>query len=115
MAKHDEIFELCNKVDSLTAALNNANQARDYYANELHQLKMDIYNAARSAPMQVDFRKMNAFSIERIYENDQANTVIGHKHNITANKVEIKEWRLECNDETHNRLVAEFNEYRKGK
>lgn len=115
MAKKDETFELYQRIDNLTNTVKAAQDARDYYANELHQLKMDIYNAARSAPMQVDFRKMNAFSIERIYENDQANTVIGHKHNITANKVEIKEWRLECNDETHNRLVAEFNEYRKGK
>ena len=115
MAKKDETFELYQRIDNLTNIVKAAQDARDYYARELHELRLELSQAARSSPMQVDFRKMNAFSIERIQGEEGVITVIGYKHNVTANKVEIKEWRLECNDETHNRLVAEFNEYRKGK
>jgi hypothetical protein len=51
---------------------------------------------------------MNAFSVERTLLNDVAVTSVGYfdRHNKT------REWFLYTSEETHQRLVNEFREYK---
>ncbi len=107
-----EIDELECKVWDLEHQLYRYKEARDYFANENYKLRCEIHDFAVNSEMQVDFEKMDAFSIERTYDDKHgAATIIGYKHRCNAVEVEIREWNLACSQATHDRLVKEFNEY----
>lgn len=63
-------------------------------------------NTARHSEMAVDYEKMNAFSIERVFSNGEAKTVIGYMHGS-----QIREWNLFCDDDMHQELVDQFKQY----
>lgn len=57
----------------------------------------------KCAPM-VDLRAMRAFSVERVYKNDELVTIIGYfKHDNS-----IGEWTLWCSADSHNAIVNGF-------
>jgi hypothetical protein len=63
---------------------------------------------ARAAAVSVDFKRMNAFSIERLTDDNKVPmTIIGY---YLQDKV--GQWYLYCDEEHHARLVKEFNEYK---
>lgn len=57
----------------------------------------------KCAPM-VDLRAMRAFSVERIYRNDELATIIGYLKPDNS----IGEWILWCSADSHNAIVNEL-------
>ena len=91
------------------------------YAAKVYKERLDSEFA--EASFAVDWHAMNAFSIERVWDNGVHKTVIGYllpepitvtEGNVTT-KDTVREWNLSCSHKEHQRLVAEFNEYVKGK
>lgn len=72
----------------------------------------------------IDWKEMNAFSVERMMEGALPKTVIGYllaepvvstdNDNITYKDV-VREWTLYCSHEEHQRLVKQFEQYKKDK
>ena len=76
-----------------------------------------------NASFAINWETMNAFSVERMREGSTNKTIIGYtleepvvvsEDNVTT-KDTVREWTLYCSPETHEKLVAEFNEWKKGK
>ena len=65
-------------------------------------------NSLYESDVEVDFEFMNAFSVERTLLGGVPVTSVGYfdKHNTT------REWFLYTSEETHQRLVNEFREYK---
>jgi DNA repair exonuclease SbcCD ATPase subunit len=79
-----------------------------------------INKTMRDASFAFDFEKMNAFSIERMAKDNLPCTVIGYplpkvevKDGVETTSTSINEWYLYCSDKQHEKLVKEFEEYRK--
>lgn len=79
----------------------------------------NIKKTSSSLPFHFDFKKMNAFSIERNFNNHEPCTIIGyviketHVSNndgviTTTYKDVIKEWYLYCDENEHKKLAEEF-------
>lgn len=112
-----EIEKTRRELDRLLA--ENANlkkQVRDY------EVRMD--GEYSKASHSVDWKEMNAFSIERMLEGDRPKTVIGYFINepvmsdggeVVVNRNVIHEWTLYCSHEEHQRLVKQFDQYKKEK
>jgi hypothetical protein len=75
---------------------------------QIAELSANPYNSLCESDVEVDFDFMNAFSVERTLLNDVAVTSVGYfdRHNKT------REWFLYTSEETHQRLVNEFREYK---
>jgi hypothetical protein len=76
-------------------------------SKEYETIKNQTYNDIAECDFSVDFKKMNACSIERLLSNDNREvTIIGF---IPKDCQGIKKWMLHCSRETHNALVEVFN------
>ena len=109
-----KINELEYKISEQIDYANGLKKQIKTLNDEIQALQDTNELTALNADMQIDFKKIGAFSIERMKRNNDKFpvTIIGFwrdKFNQTHG-----EWRLECNDETHARLVKEFREYQKG-
>lgn len=85
-----EIQRLRDKISELEKTI------KDLYADELY-----------SANVAVDYKRMNAVSIERINDEGKNCTVIGYKNPADS----ISEWFLHCSIEKHNELARRFEQY----
>lgn len=94
--------------------------------NEIANLKefiASLESKTRNCTFVFDFNAVNAFSIERNWNNGKVCTIIGyttdeqiiHDGDKITDKQIVKEWYLYCSEEQHEKLVKEFNEHRKGK
>lgn len=94
------------------------------YANKEYKTRID--DEYSKASYSLNFDKMNAFSIERNWDNGTQKTIIGYmlqepvvttegegSSKVTYKDV-VREWNLFCSHEEHERLVKLFNEYVKG-
>lgn len=98
--------QLIKEVEHLKAVL----EARSI---DLNAIRDNLAQTARNATPSLDFAKMEAFSIERMQERDEApRTVIGYLRPQAEGNDLVGEWTLYCNDEHHERLVEEFNTYK---
>lgn len=87
------------------------------------QAKDALATDVATSSFSVDFEEMNAFSIERMEKNGGVITVIGHSADQTTwdtsgnatTVTDVKEWSLYCSHDEHEKLVAEFNAYKKAK
>jgi hypothetical protein len=91
------------------------------YANKVYRERLE--GEMSKATFSIDWKTMNAFSIERGWENGTLKTTIGHilqepivvtEGEVTTKDV-VREWILYCSAAEHERLVAEFNEYKSKK
>jgi len=92
------------------------------HQNKLYQERLESEFA--KASFSVDWNAMNVFSIERNNTgNDSYKTILGYmlsepyttnEGSVTSTDV-VREWTLYCSHQEHERLVAEFNEYRNSK
>lgn len=93
--------------------------------NRIIEINKEAQDAEKAdvaaATFAIDFKKMDVFSIERHIKNGVAVTIVGHFMNepvkvnsdvYTLNKI-TREWNLSCSQEMHEKLVAEFNEFKK--
>ena len=90
------------------------NELVEYYDKRNKELDSEI----RDLPVTLDFGRMDAFSVERIYNEGRPYTVVGYKlrqdvrkDNVTTSTYEVKEWYLNCNDKVHKDVVKQFNQY----
>lgn len=91
------------------------------YANTEYQAR--LIGEMSKASFSIDWKTMNAFSVERGWDNGTHKTTIGYllqepvvvTEGAVTTKDVVREWVLYCSAEEHERLVAEFNEYVKGK
>jgi len=70
------------------------------------------YKSARDCDVAIDFKLMNAVSVERLFDSDDgmAKTVIGYKVG-NENQFTIEEWSFYCSEEIHKKLIQQFNLY----
>ena len=109
---NNELYDLKCRVRDLEWELERTKEARDYFSSQAFELKKSLVQIARDSEVQIDFVKMNAFSIERLVDNkDLPQTVIGYFLTQGDGTKELREWFIQCNDTTHARLVSEFKDY----
>lgn len=108
------------EIADLKAALQRAQET----IKALRQQERDAKTSdIATATFSVDFDEMDAFSIERMEKGSSVITVIGHTVEQTSwdangnstSTTEIKEWSLYCSHDQHEKLVVEFDEYKKNK
>jgi hypothetical protein len=92
-------------VDKLT--YSNLKVEYEDLKNENKRLKDVIKGEISNAACSVDWKIMNAFSIERNYDHRSIKTIIGYLVNDV-----VHEWSLYCSADEHERLVKEFNAYK---
>lgn len=75
---------------------------------QIAELSSNPYNSLYESDVEVDFEFMNAFSVERTLLEGVTVTAVGYfdRQNNT------REWFLYTSEETHQRLVNEFREYK---
>lgn len=89
----------------------------------LHEIVEDAKKKSREATFVFDFSAVKVVSIERNWKDGVEFTVLGfllddqiiNKDGTIIDKQILKEWYLYCSDVQHEKLVKEFNEFRKGK
>lgn len=77
---------------------------------ETQRIVANVKREISNCEFSFDFANINAFSIERNFDNNLPVTVIGF---LTNDKNETKEWYLYCSTEQHQRLVEQFNKIKK--
>jgi hypothetical protein len=95
------------------------------YANTQYQSR--LMDEMSKASFSVDWKTMNAFSVERGWDNGTHKTTIGYllqepcvhtetdgNQNVVYKDI-VREWVLYCSADEHERLVKEFNEYKSNK
>ena len=93
--------------------------------NEKLQYAVDAYKKRletemANASFAINWDAMNAFSVERNWENGLPKTIIGYMLEEPVTVVEgtvttkdvVREWTLYCSAEKHEQLVKEFNEWK---
>lgn len=108
-----ENLKLKKQVEELTTELNNT---KAVIAN-LNKKIADV-------DFVINWKEMNAFSVERMVNDNLPVTVIGYfieepvfnqGVDMWVPKKVVCEWYLHCNEDRHNELARQFKEYLKGK
>jgi hypothetical protein len=99
-------------------------QKINHLEDQIKKYQERLESEFASASFSVDWNAMNVFSIERnITGLDGTKTILGYllsepyttsDGSVTSTDV-VREWTLYCSHQEHERLVAEFNEYRNSK
>ena len=114
-----------NKVRELEHEVERLNQlvkAHEVAYNELVEFydkrNKELVSEIRDLPVTLNFGSIDAFSVERAFNEVHPYTVIGYKlrkdvkkDNVTTSTYEVKEWYLNCSDKVHKDVVKQFNEY----
>lgn len=118
--------------------LRQALERNDKLAKRIQELEEQIINERKvheaqlkdlrdgdvaTSNMALDWSACNAFAIERNQRDGQACTIVGHiiKEPVafTDGQVQLKdvvrEWYMYCSHDEHQRLVKDFEAYKKGK
>jgi hypothetical protein len=73
--------------------------------NDALTKKIDsIQTGYNQAEFEIDFKAINAFSIERAPHDKKEVTVVGYKDKDD----EVQQWYFQCSRETHKRLSEQF-------
>ena len=90
------------------------------YANEAYKKRLESEMA--NASYAINWNAMNAFSVERMWDNGLPKTIIGYRleepvittegndQKVTTKDV-VREWYLFCSAEKHEELVKEFKDW----
>ena len=118
MFNNKKVRELQREVERLEQLVNAHEVAYNELAAIYDKRNKDLDDASRELPVTLNFDAINAFSVERLMQNNKPVTVIGYFVNeripddnriVTVQKV--KEWYLYCNDKVHKDIVKQFNDY----
>lgn len=74
---------------------------------------IEIANNASACSFSIDFNTINCWSIERQQYGYTGKTILGYNLYTDEPCEKVREWVLYCNEEQHEKLVAEFNETKK--
>jgi hypothetical protein len=115
--EEDQSYKLASENAKLQQKVNELEYRIKHYQDRLD-------SEFSKASFSIDWALMNVFSIERnITGNDGHKTILGYmmaepvttiENDVTYKDV-VREWTLYCSHDEHQRLVAEFNEYRNSK
>jgi hypothetical protein len=105
------------------------------FSNENKELKLEVESLKKElaaskdviksindniskGPFAFDFKKMNVFSIERNVNANKPCTIIGYilkepKEDSDGSKDVVREWYFYCDEDSHKKLVKEFETTRK--
>ena len=102
------MFDCMKKKSVLDAAVEQYEKIITHQNEQIAELSANPYNHLCESDVEVDFEFMNAFSVERTLFDGVTVTSVGYfdRHNKT------REWFLYTSEETHQRLVNEFREYK---
>lgn len=107
----NELAEARRKIAALQDDLNMQRKLAENRLYDLDALRKKIKDEARACSVAIDFEQMDAFSIERMSDdNGLSKTVVGYLKSLEEDKPEIGEWVLYCNDEIHEQLVEQFKQ-----
>jgi hypothetical protein len=116
--------KLDEEIDSLTRDNRALERENANLLARIKDLTERIDGEYSKATYSLDWKEMNAFSIERMMENGTPKTVVGYlltepvistdNDNVTYKDV-VREWTLYCSHEEHQRLVKQFEQYKKEK
>ena len=94
----DQIRRLENEVESLKA--DN---------DRLRQQKRDaVAEDVKTSSFIIDWNNMDAFSIERMGDFNEAYTIIGYWSKNENDVDYVAEWKFYCSQEQHEKLAKEF-------
>ena len=115
---------LGTEVDSVIARQEELLEENKKLRDQISQMRLDHLDAlnkavnkdVETADFAMDFKKCNAFAIERNAKDGKAVTIVGHFVNepvaFTDGQVQLKqatkEWYMYCSQEQHNKLVKDF-------
>jgi hypothetical protein len=106
--------ELEREVERLEQLTKAQTVAYDELVAYYDKKRKELESESRDQSVSIDFRAMNAFSVERIVRDNEPITIIGYslqKKSEGSYSTEVKEWYLHCNDRVHNDVVKQFKEY----
>ena len=105
-----KVIELNERIKELESELKAAKKVISKINTEILETEFAI-----------DWKKMNAFSIERMVHDNSPCTVIGYfikepvlsgDGNVITQKDVLHQWYLHCSDKRHRELVVQFRESR---
>ena len=116
--------KLDEEIDNLTRDNRALERENANLLERIRKFELLIEGEYASAKYAIDWKEMTAFSVERMMEGDRPKTVIGYLlaepvvstdgDNVTYKDI-VREWTLYCSHEEHQRLVKQFEEYKKAK
>lgn len=119
------MFSLFKKkvVESPESAFSAREKLLEEQCQRLTDQLNKLEESCRNSKCSFNFKAVNAFSIERNWNDGVESTIIGytldeqiiHNDGRIIDKSTVKEWYLYCSREQHEKLVQEFNEHKKGK
>jgi hypothetical protein len=99
------------KVNQLEQDLQNARALIKSLQADLDRLRdikdKEVRKDVQSAEFVIDWKNMDAFSIERMGDPKEAYTVIGYWV-IEGGEKRVHEWKFYCSLEQHNKLADQF-------
>ena len=108
-----ETARLKSKISDLEHSLYLSNENVRILNERIKAMELEKVDAIKedvnTSVFKIDWNKMDAFSIERMGDNNAAYTVIGHHMTDEHNVKHIHEWKFYCSHEQHNKLAEEFN------
>jgi len=105
LALEQELKMLKDERDNLAYCLRTEKAAHESIKNSYDNLKEEKYEIISGCGVSVDFKKLEAVSIERnIHKNREVTQIYYRKKDST-----LGEWVLFCNRDIHEGLVEEFN------
>jgi hypothetical protein len=108
MFNRELIQGLKNDVASRDALIKSLQADLD----RLREEKADEVRAdVQSANFVIDWKVMNAFSVERMGDAKEAYTIIGYWNKNESGLAYVAEWKFYCSLEQHQKLAKEFSEY----
>ena len=115
-----QIKELNNTINTLEANKAVTNRAKEVLQRELDELRGKAAKEFATATHVIDWKAMNAFSIERMLRDGHYITNIGYFINTPVDDCStvrkcVNEWTMQCSHAEHQRLAAEFAEYIKNR
>ena len=97
--------KLQNELDRLQTRFKNIEAEKNSLQSER---KNEVEADLESADFEIDFEKIDAFSIERNYNGTRNQTVIGYLRENGSNG----EWYFNCSLAQHQKLCEQFNQYK---
>lgn len=101
----DEIKHLKSELRSLTSKKEGLERDKKNLELELSTLKNQHYEDVADCDFYVDFIRLKAFSIERLFRDNQEATHIGYIRSDGS----VDDWVFCCSRDTHKRLAHEFS------
>jgi uncharacterized protein Veg len=96
----DTIRKLENEIESLKADNDRLRK----------QKKDAVQEDVSTSTFVIDWNNMNAFSVERMGDHNEAYTIIGYWNKNESGIAYVAEWKFYCSQEQHEKLAKEFSD-----